>query len=81
MSKEITAVPAPISAVEDHPEVDEDSVQFQYEQCKTSIDATMARVAVEQAKLDEAFEKTVNLAQGLREKANRTTAKLARDAS
>jgi len=41
----------------------------------------MARVAVEQAKLDEAFEKTVNLAQGLREKANRTTAKLARDAS
>jgi len=67
--------------VEDHPEADEQSVQLKYEQCKMSIDATLARVAAEQVKLDEAFEKTVNLAQRLKEKANKTTAKLSRDAS
>lgn len=75
------AVPSPISVVEDYPEADEDSVQLRYEQCKTSIDATLARVAAEQVKLDEAFEETVNLTKRLKEKANKTTAKLVRDAS
>lgn len=67
--------------VDDYPEADEGSVQLQYEQCKTSIDATLARVAAEQVKMDEAFEKTVTLAQRLKEKANKTTAKLIKDAS
>jgi hypothetical protein len=53
----------------------------QYEACKTSIDATMARLAVEQAKLDKEYDKTVSLTQELQKKAKATTTKLIKEAS
>lgn len=54
---------------------------MKYEACKTSIDAGLAQMAAEQAKMDEAFQATVHLTKGLQEKADKSTAKVIRDAS
>ena len=75
----MVAVPVLISGVDDTP--DPETVHERYAACKTSIDSSLAQLAAEQVKLDDAFDKTLSLTRGLQEQARKNTAKVARDAS
>lgn len=79
------AAPAQTSTVDSFSSVEKAAaVSSQYEDCKTSIDTSLAQLAAEQAKLDDAFLTSVRLTRGLQEQSKRHSERLGksvRDAS